>query len=118
MTEARSFRVMVPITDTLADDHEALAEYEDHVVDHEWAAQIRRAGGEPTADRPRLERRDNRAYGSVITDEDGNPLTDSSGFPMIDHIKLFLVMTGQAIPPPAPWPRVAIASPPPVEPGG
>ena len=86
MSEPERFSAYWPIYDSLADDEEALADFEAHCRREGWAEAVESSGGFCIEMGPELTRQPNPNYGRP------EPVT---GEP--DRIKLFLMARGWAV---------------------
>lgn len=92
------FMAAWPVSDSMADDAEAMAALEEYVRREGWAEAVEAVGGYAIEMGPELlDRVGNVGYGWPLTDDDGEPLLDDDGQPMVDHLKFTLIARGWAV---------------------
>lgn len=89
------FGMWMPVLDVLADDALALAALEEATIGPDWIERVRQSGGEPVGT-PTLRRQDNLRYMLPMRHPNGEPVLDESGAEVLDHVKFFIYVLGEA----------------------
>jgi hypothetical protein len=91
------YRMVVPVSDVLADDGPALADLEAKAVGAYWIESVTQAGGESVDwNEPESSHQENLHYLMPITGPDGEDVLGEDGEPVLDHTKFFIHVSGYA----------------------